>query len=182
MSKTKYSTRRIFKTATTSQYVIRELLQVIIVSELLDPSEEIWIVSPWVSDIVLLDNRSGNYDSINPDWRAKEIRLSDIAVHLLSQGARIMIVTRGDDHNRTFRSKLEEKALEQGVDKHLEFFIKDELHIKGLLLKEGVLLGSMNITYNGLEINDEYVEYDIDRENIATSRLSFEIYREENET
>lgn len=178
MKEEEYTTRRIFKSATTSQYVIRELLQVIVVSELLDPSEEVWIVSPWVSDIVLLDNRSGNYDTINPDWRAREIRLSDISVHLMSQGAKINIVTRGDDHNLIFRLKLEEKAYEQGFENLLNFIIKDELHIKGLLLKEGVLLGSMNITYNGLEINDEYVEYDIDKENIASSRLAFNTYKE----
>lgn len=173
-----YSSRRIFKSAVTSQNVIRELLQMMFLAELLDPSEEIWFVSPWISDIILLDNRTGGFDSINPDWRGREIRLSDITVQLLSRGSRIFIVTRNDDHNHNFLGKLEEFARESAVDDGLNLIVRDSLHTKGILSKEGVLLGSMNITYNGMELNDEFVEYDTDRESIAKARLAFEMYYE----
>ena len=178
MSDSIYSSRRIFKSAVTSQNVIRELLQIMFLAELLDPSEEIWFVSPWISDVVLLDNRTGGFDSINPDWRGRVIRLSDITVQLLSRGSRIVVVTRSDEHNRNFLDKLGEFARESAVDDGLSLIIRDNLHTKGILSQEGVLLGSMNITYNGMELNDEFVEYDTERESIAKARLAFEMYHE----
>ena len=106
------------------------------------------------------------------------IRLSDITVQLLSRGSRIVIVTRSDEHNRNFLDKLGEIARESAVDNSLSLIVRDSLHTKGILTKEGVLLGSMNITYNGMELNDEFVEYDTERESIAKARLAFEMYHE----
>lgn len=182
MNNNGYRNRRIFKSAVTSQNVIRELLQMIFLAELLEPSGEIWFVSPWISDVILLDNRSGGFDSINPDWRGREIRLSDITVHLLSRGSHIIVVTRGDEHNRNYLDKLRELAHESAVDSSLDLIVRDTLHTKGILSETGVLLGSMNITYNGMELNDEFVEYDTDRESIAKARLAFESYCKENAT
>ncbi len=179
MTDNEYSSRRVFKSSITSQNVIKELLQMYFLSELLNPSEEIWLVSPWVSDIVLLDNRSGRFDAINPDWRGREIRLSDLTVNLLSRGSRLIIVTRSDVHNRKFLTKLKTFARESAVDDGLKVVVNDNLHTKGILGDNSVLLGSMNITYNGMEINDEYLEYDTDRSNIASARLAFGLYLEE---
>ena len=41
------------------------------------PSKELWIVSPWISNIELIENRGGDFDIINPDWRGKIIKLED---------------------------------------------------------------------------------------------------------
>ena len=38
------------------------------------------------------------------------------------------------------------------------------------------MLGSMNLTYSGLELNDEIVEYDIDPASLANARLAFAGY------
>ena len=176
-----YSSRRIFKSAMTSQKLIHELLQNMFLSELLDTSEEVWFVSPWISDVALLDNRGGSFDSINPDWRGRVVRLTDIAIHLLSRGSRVVIVTRGDEHNRTFLDKLSVMAHESAVDNFIELIVRESLHTKGILLDSGILLGSMNITYNGLELNDEFVEYDVESKSIASARLAFESYREDAE-
>ena len=163
----------------TSQNVIRELLQMVFLSELLNPSEEIWFVSPWISDIVLLDNRTGGFDSVNPDWRGREIRLADVAIHLLIGGSRVIVVTRGDDHNRRFLERLEGLAHESTVEGLLEVIVRDILHTKGILSDSSLILGSMNLTYNGMELNDEFLEYDTAKESIASARLAFESYRRE---
>ena len=43
-----FETRRIFKSAVTSQNLIRELLQLMLLSDLLAPGgERAWLVSPW---------------------------------------------------------------------------------------------------------------------------------------
>lgn len=172
-----YTSRRIFKTAITNQNVVRELLQLMFVSEFLARGEEIWLVSPWVSNIVLLDNRAGGFDAINPEWRRREIRLVDCAIQLLSSGERVTVVSRPDEHNKRFLFRLGEAAREAGVGNFLTLIERDHLHTKGILTEHGLLLGSMNITYNGLELNDEYVEYDTDPASLAGTRLAFETYR-----
>ena len=59
--------RRIFKTKSVGSVVLKELMQNIFVAELLNPSQKlVWIVSPWVSDVPLIDNRGGNFDIVNP--------------------------------------------------------------------------------------------------------------------
>ena len=59
--------RNTFTTQTTSRAEIRELLEGIFVAELLVPSESIWLVSPWISDIDILDNRCGQFSSASAD-------------------------------------------------------------------------------------------------------------------
>jgi len=145
----------------------------------LSPSREIWFVSPWVSDIVLLDNRGGAFDTVNPQWHGREIRLTDMALQLMTGGTRVTLVTRPDEHNNTFKAHLVATAREAGLDDWVQIIVREKLHTKGILTDTGVLLGSMNLTYNGLELNDEYVHYDTDKESIANARLEFERYREE---
>jgi phosphatidylserine/phosphatidylglycerophosphate/cardiolipin synthase-like enzyme len=52
------------------------------------------------------------------------------------------------------------------------------LHTKGVLTKRGLLIGSMNLTYNGLELNDEVVVFDTTLKSLAEARLNFESYIE----
>lgn len=177
MSNTPYQLRRIFRGAQTSQAMIRELLQFICLAELLHPSEEVWLVSPWVSDLVLLDNRAGVFDAVNPQWRRREIRLADFAVQLMINTSRVVLVTRPDAHNETFIGRLQERAVEAGVDDRLEVLLLESLHTKGILTATGLLSGSMNLTYSGVELNDEYVVFDRSPEAVAQARLAFRQYQ-----
>ena len=91
------TTRRIFKNSVTGPQVLQELLQAIFVSELLVPSQnEIWIVSPWISDIPIIDNSSAGYDIINPDWRGRLIKLSEVLVQMSLSNMKLNIVTNFD--------------------------------------------------------------------------------------
>lgn len=179
MSTPIYSTRRIFRSAATSQEVVRELLQIMWLAELMAPSEEVWLVSPWVSDFVLLDNRSGRFDSINPQWHRREIRLVDYTIQLMTAGTRVVVVTRPDPHNLTFLARLEDRAVESGLEDKLDVLKRDRLHTKGILTSGGILMGSMNLTYSGLELNEESVYYETSFEAIAKARVEFAHYRSE---
>jgi phosphatidylserine/phosphatidylglycerophosphate/cardiolipin synthase-like enzyme len=172
-----YQTRRIFRSHVTSQEVVRELLQIMFLAELLAPSRQVWLVSPWISDFVLLDNRSGRFDSINPQWQRREIRLVDYAQQLMTNGTRVIVVSRPDTHNQTFLSRLEDRSRESGLDDHLELLSRDGLHTKGILTDSSLLLGSMNLTYSGLELNEESVYYETSTEAIAKAYIEFQIYR-----
>jgi hypothetical protein len=176
MTKT-YTLRRIFKSSVTSQNVIRELLQLMFLAELVDPGSDIWIVSPWISNVALLDNRAGAFDVVNPDWGRREIRLVDLSLQLLISGCNLIIATRPDEHNLAFLQRLQDAAREAAVEQLLTIVKRDHLHTKGILTTRGLMLGSMNLTYNGVELNDEVVEYDTDEVSRANARLAFTDYQ-----
>ena len=177
MSTPRYKTRRIFRSAATSQDVVRELVQMICLAELLAPSPEVWLVSPWISDFVLLDNRSGRFDAINPEWQRREIRLVDFALQLMTNATRIIVVTRPDSQNQVFLDRLSERSVEAGFGDIFQVLIRERLHTKGILTSGGLLLGSMNLTYSGLELNDESVCFETSTEAIAKARVEFQAYR-----
>ena len=55
MTQSSADNRNTFTTQATSRTEIRELLEGTFVSELLMPSESVWLVSPWITDIDILD-------------------------------------------------------------------------------------------------------------------------------
>ena len=168
-------TRRIFKNKTTGITVLKELMQNIFVGELLKPSNDIWIVSPWISNINLIENRGGDFDIINPDWRGKIIKLEDIIVHVSLLKTKVYLATNNDPHNEIFINSLSRKLNEKGTIDNVEFIRKEELHLKkGLLNDHGSLSGSMNITYYGIEINDEQITYTLSKEVISQDKQIFE--------
>lgn len=170
--------RRIFKNQQTGSATIRELLQSMFVGELLGTGNRIWIVSPWISDIVLIDNRSGSFDSLNPEWGRREVRLADILIGLMARGAEVVIVTRDLDTNTPFLNRLYESSIMHATSEQLIVQLDPLLHTKGILLSHSLLIGSMNLTYNGLEMNDEWIQFSIDSDDIATTRLEFAKYVE----
>jgi len=107
--------RRIFKTQFTGTSTLQELLQTLFVAELLQPGEEIWIVSPWISNVVLIDNRSGSFDFLNPEWGRREIRLTDVLITLMNYNCHVHVVTRNDPGNDAFRTRMSEMAQEHDL-------------------------------------------------------------------
>jgi hypothetical protein len=176
MTQSAYTHRRIFKSVVTSRKVIQELITLMVVSELLHPGPAVWIVSPWISDVPLLDNRAGSFDSINPEWGHREIRLTDLAVQLMAGGSALKLVTRPDEHNKVFIRRLADAADASAVRSLLSVTQRESLHTKGILTRRGLMLGSMNLTYNGLELNDEVIEYDTDPQALSNAEMAFEDY------
>lgn len=170
--------RRIFKTKTTGVATIQELMQTMFVAEVMQPGDDIWIVSPWISNVVLIDNRSGNFDALNPEWGRREIRLVDVLVTLMNFGTKVHIVTRNDSSNDSFRTRIAELAGEHDLEDSLTLHIHDQLHTKGILLTRCLLMGSMNLTYNGMIINDECVEFSIDESDLIRTKLEFARYED----
>jgi hypothetical protein len=173
-----YQHRRIFKTQLTGAATLRELLQTMFIAELLETRGRLWIVSPWVSNIVLIDNRTGNFDSLSPDWGRREVRLAEVLSALMARGSSVVLVTRGIDMNKAFVDAFEDQAMRMGVEDQLKIVLRRELHTKGIVLSRSLLLGSMNLTFFGIEINDESIEFCVEAEDVAQARLEFESYLE----
>lgn len=173
-----YVYRRIFKSQITGSATIRELLQSMFVGEMLKAEGAIWVVSPWVSNVVLIDNRSGNFDSLNPEWGRREIRLADALIALMARGTEVYIITRNEESNKVFLSRLRDLVQQHALEDRVVVKIYDQLHTKGILLSRSLLIGSMNLTYSGLTINDEWIEFSLDKEDLARTRLEFAKYLE----
>jgi phosphatidylserine/phosphatidylglycerophosphate/cardiolipin synthase-like enzyme len=169
--------RRIFKSQVTGSETIRELLQSMFVGEMLQPGGSICIASPWVSNIVLIDNRSGAFDSLNPEWGRRELRLTDILITLMTRCTQVAVITRRQESNAAFLNELNDLTARYGLESSVTVTIRETLHTKGLLLSQSLLLGSMNLTYSGLTINDEWIEFSLDPEDVARTKLEFAQYR-----
>jgi hypothetical protein len=171
--------RKIFRSASTSNAEVSELLQAIFVAESIIPSEEIWLVSPWLTDLEILDNRSAAFSAVGHQWGARRIRLTELLSTAL-ESSRLFVVTRPDRHNDTFIQKLRDLADAAGTSENLTIRIRETLHIKGLLGQDYYLSGSMNFTFNGVEIHDEGIDLDTSPDSIAQARIAFhEHYGEE---
>ncbi len=166
--------RRIFKGATTTQSVIRDLLTIVFCQEVLAPGSALIVVAPWISDVTIFDNQSLEFSALNPEWGAREVSVIDVLTHLARAGSSIDIAVRPDEHNRHFQRKMRDAADEAGVGHEIRIAEIDNLHTKGILADSWVILGSMNLTRNGIQINEEYITYDAGPTQIAEARVHFD--------
>lgn len=148
---------------------LSDLLQAIFTAELLSPSRCLWLVSPWVSDIPVLDNRAHAYVTLNPGWPRGDVRLSAILATLLDAGTTVHLAVRPDSHNRDLIERLQ--ARDPRGEWPLFLHQADDLHEKGLLGEEFYLSGSMNFTYNGIRINEEAVHFHTSAAVVSENRL-----------
>jgi phosphatidylserine/phosphatidylglycerophosphate/cardiolipin synthase-like enzyme len=160
---------RLIRTSGTTGISAEPILTTILVSELLHPSPELWLVSPWISDIDSLDNTRGDFDTLFLDPVARTYSLSQVLAQLTQAGTTLNVVSRPDDHNRTFLDRLRRQA---HADR-LNIVDHPDVHEKTLCGRRWLLTGSMNFTARGLLVNDESVTYRIDEQAAAHARMDF---------
>lgn len=163
------TTRQFLQTAADARNSARELLQLIFVSELLMPSRCLWIVSPWLRDVPVLDNTTGSFLFLCPDFPRSEVRLSRVLRELVERGTTVVIATRADAGNRQVVDGLEGVSRADAVI----FHERSELHAKGIVGDRYSLIGSMNLTFNGLERLTEILVFQNDRGSVEQLRLAF---------
>ncbi|AOS46095.1 putative ATP-dependent helicase Lhr [Lacunisphaera limnophila] len=167
--------RLIVKTARGEREEIRDLLESLVAVELLAPGDELWLVSPWISDLALLDNRSGGYAGLEPAWPKRFLSLAELLVFALlkNPALRIFVVTRPVEHNQRFCSRLQNLAeLEGCADRLAIDSSRAELHTKGLIATTFALNGSMNFTRSGVEVLEETVQLETEPTRIGLFRLN----------
>lgn len=163
------SSRTIQKTSGRARNDAAEILEFLFGTELLNPGPCFWVVSPWLSDVPVLDNSNGSYATIVPELPRTVLRLSRVLVHLASQGTHIVVATRSDEYSTAFSDSL---AGSLGKDR-LTLCRDDVLHTKGIVGGNACITGSMNLTYNGLESLTEVVTLESATERVAAMRLEF---------
>lgn len=167
--------RTIFKSAHAATREAELLLQNLLVAEVLYPSSELWLISPWVTDVEIVDNRAGGFASIEPTWPMRWIRLSEALGSLGGRGTRVVIALRSDEHNLVFRRRMEFAFAAVGCADRLTVLVddSDEQHEKGLLGDDYFVSGSMNFTVSGLRFNGEVITVTREAGEIASARIAF---------
>jgi len=165
--------RVIRKSQSASASEAADLLAGLFSAELCLPSACLWLVSPWISDVELIDNSSGGFDVLARHGRRK-IRLAEVLVTLAAQGTHIVVGTTTDDHNTRFLQRLRLLAEDLRVADKLTVSIDvtDNLHTKALTGDDFALSGSMNITFNGIQIREELIDLRTDLSYVAEARMS----------
>jgi hypothetical protein len=165
--------RVIRKSQSVSATEAADLLAGLFSAELCRPSACLWLVSPWISDIELIDNSTGGFDLLARHGR-RRIRLAEVLVTLATEGTHVVIGTTTDDHNRRFLQRFRTLAEDLRVADKLTISIDttDNLHTKALTADEFALSGSMNITFNGIQIREELIDLRTDAPYVAEARMA----------
>ena len=150
-------------------WAIRDLLQSLFFAELLKPSSMLWLVFGWISDIEILDNRSRQFAPLCPDWPSSGIHLSEIIRALIARGGKVALVLREVEHNKTFLGRLASIRVKYPLG--LRVALGADVHEKGILGDDFLLSGSMNLTFNGITVNDEHLTLRTDRASVEEWRL-----------
>jgi phosphatidylserine/phosphatidylglycerophosphate/cardiolipin synthase-like enzyme len=168
--------RKIFKNATASQNAVREVLSFVFAQELLSPSQDLFLVAPWISNVVIFNNHLGQFSSFNPEWGRREVRLTEVIVAVASSGTMIHVHTRPEPHNKNFEWRVKQAMSDSGVTDRLLWKEDALLHTKGLLTDRVCIDGSMNLTESGVALNDETISVSYDPTDISAARVHFETY------
>ncbi|MFF8961902.1 phospholipase D-like domain-containing protein DpdK [Streptomyces globisporus] len=157
---------RTVRTGARTGLRIDSMLSAALMAEMLIPSHDLWLVSPWITDVQVIDNSHGTYDSFFGDVPPSSWRLSDALLRIAGAGAHIHVVTRPDPHNDAFLRRIEALELDRV---HVQ---RDpDVHEKTLCGQEWILTGSMNYTMRGMAKNDELVTYKVGGPDAGQARL-----------
>lgn len=165
--------RHIFKSATTAPNAARELLSLVLAEEILLPSKTLFLSAPWVSDIVIFDNSTGQYGGLNPEWGRRDIRLIEVLVAIASNDTRLDIRVRPDPHNTPFGKRLKGALGDAGLTESCKWTEIPDYHTKGLMTDRVWISGSMNFTERGIGLNAEMLTADFDPDRFAQVRYQF---------
>jgi hypothetical protein len=154
---------------------LRDMLESVFAVELLRPGKELWLVSPWVSDIPILDNRCGSYSGLDPAWPKRQITFAEVLAYALRNNLEleVKVVTRPDEWNKRFAKRLQYLAELDGTGDRLSIdAARANLHTKGVAGNSFALLGSMNFTHNGIQILEETLQLDTSEPRLAQLRMN----------
>ena len=166
--------RSLRTTAFASREELADAFQCLFVSEVLSPSTPLWVVTPWISDVPIIDNRTGRFAGLIPALPERWIRLGEILEQQILRGGSLVVACRPDDHNRSFTEQVIRRARKIRGEDRVRVRLSSELHEKGILTTRILLSGSMNLTYNGLRRLEEAVHLTDESDAVARARAAYQ--------
>lgn len=148
---------------------LREILSSIFAGVIIVP-QNLWLVTAWLTDFDVLDNRSGNWSYLNPEWGARQVSFLDLLETAVKSGCHLNMVVKEDIINDAALYRLR-----TNLGKEVGFRIceSQEVHIKGFLTESCFLKGSMNFTYSGANKNEEMLSLTGDEHQLSSARIEF---------
>lgn len=162
--------RRITTSGRGHTRVLNDLMQNLLAIELLVPSRQLWVLSPWISDIDVIDNTAGQFKTVLPGHPSRKIRFTEVLIELAGRGCDVRVLTRDVDSNVVARQRLENVG---GSGAKPTVRVHPRLHDKGILGDRFHLQGSMNFTFFGQAVNAEGVTLTRDPHDIAEARIAY---------
>jgi hypothetical protein len=153
--------KRVFRSvARRSNIRLTEVLGSLFTLELLSPSKYFYIISPYLSEVPLLDNRYGQFRSLLFDQTETTVELSTLLNALAARKTHVRVLYHPDAANFV-------RKLSDDVEKKE----RRSLHEKALISEHFWLSGSMNFTYAGVYLNDEQITLETDPEQIGRAMI-----------
>ncbi|MER5418954.1 phospholipase D-like domain-containing protein DpdK [Streptosporangium roseum] len=162
--------RRTVRTGGRMSLRADSILSTALLAELVHPGGSVWLVSGWITDVEVLDNTQGAYESLLGENPPGVCRLSELIIRMVRSGNEVHIVTRPDSHNRIFTERVR-TALPNSSKLHIIF--NPKVHEKTICGRDWMITGSMNFTVSGFGENEESVTYQIDDPEVAQAHLDF---------
>lgn len=149
-----------------------------LIGELLGPGKTLWIVSGWISDVKVLDNSQGAFDSILGDDPPNVCRLSHMLALVAATGTKVCVATRPNPHNTIFLEHISEAIRNKN---RLRIIRDPNMHEKTLCGNSWIMTGSMNFTKSGMGNNEESVTYRTSDPSVAQAHIDFRARWKESE-
>ncbi|WP_045820824.1 phospholipase D-like domain-containing protein DpdK [Williamsia herbipolensis] len=159
--------RRTVRTKPRNGLAIRDVLAAALLSELCSPCDEFWLVTGWVSDVVVIDNETRQFDAVLGNNPSSNMTLSEVLGELTRRGTEIHVAVRRVDHNEAFVERLSRSSIPNLLHLHSGEHLHEKLMVGG----DWLLTGSMNFTWNGTRVNEESMELQLDQAEAARHRL-----------
>ena len=148
---------------------VADAIEGVFVGELLAPSTALWLVSPWLSDIAVIDNGDGRFAALSRLPRS-HIALVDALGMISASGCSVTVVARQDPTNANVLAKIRGQV---DSGRPIRLVIDPNVHDKAMLTGRLLLSGSMNFTYGGTERNTESLSIVDDASQVGAAHLHF---------
>jgi hypothetical protein len=148
---------------------VQNALESLFVAETLKGSTEFWIVSPWLSDVVIIDNRGGRFAHLS-ELGDRKLKLTEVLLYLVDRfGTKVTVVVSDDgwasEARRSIPAAFQQVSRADYLNMHVRS--RDLLHDKIVATSDWLVSGSMNFTKQGITVRDEHVDIETDPAMIA---------------
>lgn len=142
---------------------LADALASLLALELLSPGGRLYLISPRLGDIALLNSPFGQFRALMPELGRSELRLGAALGVLAARGAQVRVIYRPEDmHTESFISRLSTDVQRRAIER---------LDERGLVSERFYLRGSLEFDLGGLSAGDESVEISTDPADISRAMM-----------
>ena len=144
--------------------VLKDCLTSLMAMEAVQPSEEIYFISPWMTNSPVIDNSCNNFSALFPFSDSRILYLADILLTFSWAGSKVRLISNLDDSRTADFLKI--------LGDKVECRMLENNHEKGMVTANFYLHGSMNFTFSGININGESIRITTERPEVNAAMLS----------